>query len=160
VITLYLPRTNEAAAPQIAQPDAEPTPQPAGAVLLVEDNAEVGEVCSAYLRQLGYQVKRAGSAQEALEVLENDADIDLVFSNILMPGFMNGLELAHAVRDRFPRLPVLLSTGYSSSAQDAVREGFIVLQKPFDIASLKQGLRQALRWKDDQPEANKTQRTA
>jgi two-component system NtrC family sensor kinase len=159
VITLYLPRTNEAAAPQIAPPDAELAPQPAGAVLLVEDNAEVGEVCSAYLRQLGYQVKRAGSAQEALEVLENDADIDLVFSDILMPGFMNGLELAHAVRDRFPRLPVLLSTGYSSSAQDAVREGFIVLQKPFDIASLKQGLRQALRWKDDQPEANKTQRT-
>jgi two-component system NtrC family sensor kinase len=160
VITLYLPRTYEAPAPLVAQPDAEVTPRPAGAVLLVEDNKEVAEVCSAYLQQLGYRVKRAGSAQGALEVLENDADIDLVFSDILMPGFMNGLELAHAIRERFPRLPVLLSTGYSNSAQDALREGFIVLQKPFDIGSLRQALREALRWKDGQPETDKTQRAA
>ena len=110
-------------------------------MLLVEDNAEVAEVCTAYFQQFGYAVKRAGSAQEALEILENESGFDLVFSDILMPGFMNGLELAHGrARANSRHLPVLLSTGYSTSAQDAIRQGFIVLQKPFDLAALEKSL--------------------
>jgi ActR/RegA family two-component response regulator len=61
----------------------------------------------------------------------------------LMPGGMNGLQLAETVRRRFPEVVVLLTTGYSSSAQDAVRLGFEVLQKPYDIAGLERALRQA-----------------
>ena len=60
-----------------------------------------------------------------------------------MPGGMNGLELADAVRRRFPQIAVLLTTGYSSSAQDALRRGFEVLQKPYDIAALERALREA-----------------
>ena len=60
-----------------------------------------------------------------------------------MPGGMNGLQLAEAVRRRFPEVVVLLTTGYSSSAQDAVRRGFEVLQKPYDISGLERALRQA-----------------
>jgi len=148
VVTLYLPRTREAPAPAIAQSETPLVPRQAGTVLLVEDNEEVAEVCRAYFQQLGYTVRLAASAQEALEVLENDAKVDLVFSDILMPGVMNGLELAQALRDRFPDLPVLLSTGYSSSIQNAVSQGFIVLQKPFDIAALEQSLREAKQWSD------------
>jgi ActR/RegA family two-component response regulator len=57
-----------------------------------------------------------------------------------MPGGMNGLELAAVVRRRFPGITVLLTTGYSSSAQDAVRQGFEVLQKPYDLATLERVL--------------------
>jgi two-component system NtrC family sensor kinase len=147
-ITLYLPRTREAQAPAMAPTDAKVAGHRAGTVLLVEDNDEVAEVCAGYFQQLGYHVKRVASAQEALELIENEPAVDLAFSDILMPGLMNGLALAQALRDRFPALPVLLSTGYSSIAQEAVREGFVVLQKPFDIAALESGLRDAMRGKE------------
>jgi two-component system, NtrC family, sensor kinase len=112
-------------------------------VLVVEDSPEVAEVATAYFQQLGYMVKQVASANEALELLAKDAKIDLVFSDILMPGGMNGLELGHAIRRRDAAMPVLLATGYSDSARDAVEQGFIVLQKPFDLAALEQALREA-----------------
>jgi two-component system, NtrC family, sensor kinase len=145
VITLYLPRTEDMPASAVAQSDARPARRPAGTALLVEDNAEVAQVCRDYFQQLGYTVKHATSAQETLEVLENDAGVDVVFSDILMPGVMNGLELAQSVRDRFPRLSVLLTTGYSRRVQDAVQQGFVVVQKPFDLVRLEQALHEALR---------------
>jgi two-component system NtrC family sensor kinase len=142
-VTLFLPRTWETAAQPRRQSEAAPMAPAAGTVLLVEDNAEVAEVGQAYFEQLGYQVRHAASAQAGLEVIESEDRIDLVFSDILMPGGMNGLQLAEAVRRRFPDVVVLLTTGYSSSAQDAVRRGFEVLQKPYDIAGLERALRQA-----------------
>jgi two-component system NtrC family sensor kinase len=150
-ITLYLPRTWEQATRAAAEPKVTAVPSRAGTVLLVEDNAEVAEVGAAYFERLGYAVKRAESAQEALEILENETDIDVVFSDILMPGVMNGLALAQELRERFPHLPVLLSTGYSRGAQDAVRQGFVVLQKPFDIAALERSLRDVLRASGQRP---------
>jgi two-component system, NtrC family, sensor kinase len=125
--------------------------------LLVEDNDEVAEVCKSYFQQLGYIVKRATSAQDALEILENESAVDVVFSDILMPGVMNGLELAQEIRDRFPRLPVLLSTGYSSSAQDAVGQGFAVLQKPFGFGQLEQRVRETMR-AHEQTDRTRTER--
>jgi two-component system NtrC family sensor kinase len=62
-----------------------------------------------------------------------------------MPGGMNGVELGLAVRQLYPGMPVLLATGYSNSVRDAVQQGFIVLQKPYDLAALEQGLREAQR---------------
>jgi two-component system, NtrC family, sensor kinase len=142
-VTLFLPRTWEALA-QPREQNKEPKVAPAaGTVLLVEDNAEVAEVTKAYLEQLGYLVMHAASAQAGLDRLEREADVDLVFSDILMPGGMNGLELAEAVRLRYPDLPVLLTTGYSSSAQDALRRGFEVLPKPYNLAVLERALRGA-----------------
>ena len=139
-VTLWLPRTWEAAAkPRPAMVSSAHAP-PAGTVLVVEDNLEVAAVGRAYLEELGYRVHHAASAQAALELIERDATIDLVFSDVLMPGGMNGLELAETLRRRFPRIAVLLTTGYSSSAQDAVRRGFEVLQKPYDLAALERAL--------------------
>src|SRR5262245_3157068 len=145
VITLYLPRSRETPAPALAPTEVAAAPRRTGTVLLVEDNAEVAYVCRTYFQSLGYAVKHTTSAQAALELLENEPGFDLVFSDILMPGVMNGLELAEAVRDRFPGIPVVLCTGYSSSAQDAVRQGFIVLQKPFETTALEAALRDATR---------------
>jgi two-component system, NtrC family, sensor kinase len=114
---------------------------------VVEDSPEVAEVATAYFQQLGYTVKQVASASEALEFLGKDVNIDLVFSDILMPGGMNGVELGKTIRLRYPTIPVLLTTGYSESARDAVQQGFVVLQKPFDLAALEQALREARKWK-------------
>jgi two-component system NtrC family sensor kinase len=115
-------------------------PQRAGTVLLVEDNPAVAEVTTSYFQQLGYVVRQAASASEALEALGCDQNIDLVFSDILMPGGMNGLELGRTMRRLYPDLPVLLTTGLSTSAAEALQEGFALLQKPFDLAALEQAL--------------------
>jgi two-component system, NtrC family, sensor kinase len=141
VITLYLPRSQEVPAPPLAQATPEAAPKRAGTVLVVEDSPEVAEVAAAYFEQLGYTVEQAGNAHEALERLGKDPDIDIVFSDILMPGGMTGLELGHAIRQLYPGMPVLLATGYSDSVRDAIAQGFVVLHKPFDLAALEQGLR-------------------
>src|SRR5262245_54580832 len=153
VITLYLPRTQELPAGASAQAEPEAAAPRAGTALLVEDNPEVAEVAAAYFQQLGYLVKQAANAGEALELLGSDSNIDLVFSDILMPGGMNGLELGHAIRRLYPAMPVLLVTGYSDSVRDAVQQGFVVLQKPFDLAGLEQKLRETQRTKAEQTSA-------
>ena len=150
-VTLFLPRSWEMPARPRSPTVATGYAPSAGSVLLVEDNAEVAAVGEAYFEELGYRVRHAASAQAGLESIERDANIDLVFSDILMPGGMNGLELADIVRRRFPQIAVLLTTGYSSSAQDAVRRGFEVLQKPYDIAALERALREARGTSDHSP---------
>ncbi len=144
-ITMFLPRSFEAKAQPREASIAAAAPPPAGTVLLVEDNADVVEVASAYFADLGYRVKVAASAQAGLDLLERESGIDLVFSDILMPGGMNGLELARDVRARYPRIVVLLTTGYSSSVHEAVLQGFEVLQKPYDLAMLERALNSAFK---------------
>ncbi len=143
-ITIYLPRSHETPQPPSPQSQTEAPVEPAGTVLLVEDNADVAEVGAALFRQLGYRVRSVVNAQAALAALRLDGDVDLVFSDILMPGGMNGLDLAREIQARFPTIPVLLTTGYSASAQDAVRQGVVVLQKPYDLEGLKRNIREAL----------------
>jgi len=139
-ITLFLPRSFEAPAQPREPASAVGVPLPAGTVLLVEDDADVIEIARAYLREIGYSVKQAASARAGLDILDREGEVDLLFSDILMHGDMNGLDLAREVRRRFPALLVLLTSGYSSSAQAAIRQGFEVLQKPYDLADLKRGL--------------------
>ncbi len=143
-ITIYLPRSHDA--PHVAppKPQVQPPEDDAGTVLLVEDNADVAEVGAGYLRQLGFKVRSVANAQAAIAALRLDANVDLVFSDILMPGGMNGLDLAREIAERFPGIPVLLATGYSASAQDAVRHGVVVLQKPYDLEGLRRNIREAM----------------
>ena len=143
-ITIYLPRSDETPHVAVARPPAEAPAADAGTVLLVEDNADVAEVGAEYLRQLGFKVRSVANAQAAIAALRLDADVDLVFSDILMPGGMNGLDLAREIGERFPGIPVLLATGYSASAQDAVRHGVVVLQKPYDLEGLRRNIRIAM----------------
>jgi len=143
-ITLFLPRTQDAVELAVPQPPAQPQAEAAGTVLLVEDNADVAEVAAEFLRQLGYRVRSVAHAQAAIAALRLDANVDLVFSDILMPGGMDGLELAREIGERFPGIPVLLATGYSASAQDAVRQGVVVLQKPYDLEGLRRNIREAI----------------
>ncbi|AXK81478.1 response regulator [Pseudolabrys taiwanensis] len=143
-ITLYLPRSAEAPEDEVVAAPAQAPTGTSGTVLLVEDNADVADVGAGYLRQLGYRVRSVANGQAAIAALRLDADVDLVFSDILMPGGMNGLELAREINHRFPGIPVLLATGYSASAQDAVHQGFVVLQKPYDLESLRRHIHEAM----------------
>jgi two-component system NtrC family sensor kinase len=94
-----------------------------------------------------------------MEWLAQNPKVDLIFSDVLMPGGMNGLELGHALRKLHPHIPVLLTTGFTSSARDAVEQGFVLLQKPFDLAALEQALGE-LQTKQTNPEQPRPQQRA
>ncbi len=136
-LTLMLPRaTRPAASSQPMAPVARDTAARAHRILLVEDNEQVADLAAALLQEAGHRVERAATARAALDALLADASFDLVFSDLVMPGGMDGLELARTVRRRWPTLPVLLATGYSSEASQAQREGFRLLAKPYEPSVL------------------------
>src|SRR5262249_18618871 len=137
-VSIYLPATEE---PVQAAERKHPTlvdqiQSAEGTALLVEDNEEVASVSAAYLEQLGYTVEVTMNGSDALQKLQSGHSYDLVFSDLLMPGSVAGLELARIVRSNHPNIPILLTTGYSQKAQEAVREGFFILRKPYDLQSL------------------------
>jgi PAS domain S-box-containing protein len=105
-----------------------------GNVLLVEDNPDVANVSAGFLKQLGYSVRWASNAEAAIKQVEQDG-VDLMVSDIVMPGPMDGLKLAQAIRTMHPGLPILLTTGYSEAAAKAGSE-FPILRKPFQIHEL------------------------
>jgi CheY-like chemotaxis protein len=99
-------------------------------VLLVEDDAGVAELALGLLEDAGYKVRTAGNAADALRVLRNGERVDLVFSDVMMPGGMNGAELARIVRGEFPSIFVLLATGYAEVANTVTQE-FPLIRKPY-----------------------------
>jgi PAS domain S-box-containing protein len=109
-----------------------------GTVLLVEDNPDVASASIGLLEQLGYTVRRVPDAEAALRAVEHDG-IDIVFSDIVMPGQMDGLALAHRLRQIRPHLPILLATGYSDAAVNVQNE-FPILRKPYEIHQLSQAI--------------------
>jgi signal transduction histidine kinase/CheY-like chemotaxis protein len=129
-VTLILPSTDEAAPPRPVERKDETVPG-AGAVLVVEDDDAVAELVCEMISDLGYSPTRVANAREALAALEDGASIDVMFSDIIMPGGMSGIELAHEVRRRKPELPILLTTGYGGKAEGA-HGAFKVLRKPYD----------------------------
>jgi len=142
-ITIYLPRKHAAL---VKRPEASPSPAivpSEGTILMVEDNPEVAHVSASLLEQLGYQVIRADNAMDALSELQRGSDVTLVFSDIVMPGSMNGVALAQEIGNRYPQLPVLLTSGYSDVAHTAASQ-FRILRKPFQLAALEKAIREAL----------------
>ena len=109
-----------------------------GHVLLVEDNPDVANVSTSLLEQLGYTVRRVENAEAALREIEHDG-IDLVFSDIVMPGKMDGLSFARHLKAIRPNLPILLATGYSDAAVN-VRGDFPILRKPYEIHQFSEAI--------------------
>jgi PAS domain S-box-containing protein len=114
-----------------------------GRVLIVEDDKFVAELAADMLAELGFESSVAHSAKEALERLAGGDRPKLVFSDVVMPGGITGVELARKLRDRFPELPILLTTGYSE--QVSATEGFPVLQKPYELKSLADAVSDVLK---------------
>jgi PAS domain S-box-containing protein len=109
-----------------------------GTVLLVEDNPDVANASTGLLEELGYAVRWASDVDSALgEIAANG--IDLVLSDIVMPGKMDGLALARILKQKHPGLPILLATGYSEAARNAAAE-FPILRKPYQIHELNEAL--------------------
>lgn len=128
--TKPLPGEPAAIAPRIAEPAGRHR------ILMVEDDDSVAQLVEEMLRELGYEVLRTGDALAALEVLRKDGAFDLVFSDMVMPGDIGGLDLARDISRLRPSLPVVLTTGYSAAAAAATNEGRRVLVKPYRIEAL------------------------
>lgn len=114
-------------------------------VLLVDDNEQVRDVVASMLRELGCEVEEAADAAQALKRFD-DPDkpaFDIVFSDIVMPGELDGIGLAQALRARSPELPILLATGYTERAP--ADYGFRVLAKPYDMHLLVEALQSEIR---------------
>jgi PAS domain S-box-containing protein len=135
--TLYLPATRNGRA--IAHANGA---HALGRVLVVEDDELVADLAAGMLNELGFEAIVAHSAREALDRLTSEAKPKVIFSDIIMPGGITGIELAQKVRSRFPELPILLTTGYSEEAVKA--HGFPVLQKPYELDSLAGALQKIL----------------
>ncbi|MFZ0267464.1 PAS domain S-box protein [Caulobacter sp.] len=136
--TLYLPSAHGQALTPIA-PVAAPVDLatiPRRRVLLVEDNEGVGKFAAGLLKELGQTVTWVGDGQAALKALASDSDaFDLVFSDVVMPG-VSGLELAQLIQQRWPKLQVVLTSGYSHIIVEQGAGGFPLVRKPYSIDGL------------------------
>jgi two-component system NtrC family sensor kinase len=108
-------------------------------VLLVDDHPDVSAVAADYLEQYGCKVLLATSAEAAIDALNKRRDIDLVLSDIVMPG-LSGLELGRLVREYYPEIGVILACGYSDKAEAATEEDFPIIRKPYSPDALKRAM--------------------
>ncbi|MFL6734587.1 MAG: PAS domain S-box protein [Sphingomicrobium sp.] len=140
--TVYLPVSRSSH--QVAVGGSEiPGAKVKGTVLIVEDDSVVSELAAALFAELGYPSVVVHSAKEAMDRLSSGELPRLIFSDIIMPGGISGLELARKVRARFPEMPILLTTGYSEQASG--NHGFPVLTKPYEFETLASGVADLLK---------------
>jgi PAS domain S-box-containing protein len=138
--TLYLPASHRG---ENGQAGGGAGGRSLGRVLIVEDDTFVAELAADMLSELGFEATIVHSAKEALERMAGGDKPELVFTDIVMPGGLTGIELARKLRQRFPELPILLTTGYSE--QVAATQGFPVLQKPYELHSLASAIGDVLK---------------
>jgi CheY-like chemotaxis protein len=138
VVSIYLPRHLGAAdgGEEINTETMPPQADPGAVVLLVEDEVAVRVVIAEVLSDLGYTVLEADNSQSGLRIVETRARIDLLLTDVGLPGGMNGRQLADAAREQRPGLKVLFLTGYAESAavgNGRMEQGMEVMTKPFDL---------------------------
>ncbi|MCR8956617.1 ATP-binding protein [Variovorax sp. S2] len=148
-VTLYLPQLFDAAPPAAPDDDDGEQALPAGLrVMLVEDDAEVRKVVHTFLATLGCEVVAAENAEQALVQMESDTGaFDVLLSDIALGPGMRGTRLAAEAQQRFPRLAILLMSGFSSELLDADREAppsWELLRKPYSRAELARALARVL----------------
>jgi PAS domain S-box-containing protein len=141
-----------------AKDEEQPSKPGSATILLVEDNPDVADASAGLLEQLGYTVRWVSDAETALREIDGDG-IDVVFSDIVMPGKMDGVKLAQAIKERRPDLPILLTTGYSQSAKD-VAGNFAVLRKPYQLHELSEELAKLTAELATAPQASSEPRSA
>jgi CheY-like chemotaxis protein len=146
-VKLYLPRLSGPAQMLGANEVAgRPLRGSGESVLVVEDDVQVRMMVSTVLTDFGYRVAEAADAQSALRMLEGDSHVQLMITDVGLPG-VNGRQLAEMARQSRPDLPVLFVTGYAEKA--AVRSEFLdagmhMISKPFSVEALTGAVREAL----------------
>lgn len=142
---LYLPQADSMpAAAEETQPDAESGDE---TILVVEDDAHVLASVTAQLQSLGYKTVSAGNARDALDLVDSGMPFDLLFTDVIMAGPMNGRRLADEVAKRRPRLKVLFTSGYTENAivhHGRLDPGVLLLAKPYRKHDLARMIRRAL----------------
>ena len=145
---VYLPASAQALAPKAQAVQATALPGGTETILLVEDNAEVRRVLGQMLRKLGYRVEEAANGPEALRAWPAvGAEVDVLFTDMVMPGSMDGRELAAQLRALKPGLKVIISSGYSTELAKVRTEpepGVFYLPKPHQMPALAAALRRCL----------------
>jgi PAS domain S-box-containing protein len=146
-VNLYLPVVAPQETVVDSGSDKEANAAAGETVLVVEDNPEVRKLSLRRLALLGYRVVEADNGPAALALLDAGTEIDLIFSDVVMPGGMTGYELAHHAKQHLPAVKVLLTSGYDAevaSAQDTTGSELRVLRKPYKQADLARALREVL----------------
>jgi CheY-like chemotaxis protein len=145
-ISLYLPRGTQEAPLAVATAASEPL-RGSETVLVVEDDMLVRNYVVAQLISLGYRTITAANGPAALALLDQDIPFDVLFTDVVMPGGMNGRELAEAVTRRRPGVPVLYTSGYPQAAimhDGRLDPGVALLNKPYRQSDLARMMRQVL----------------
>lgn len=135
-IRLYLPASDEGPISHAGEAAPSKWMRRGGRLLVVEDDPGVAGVATDLLKSHGYSVHVADQPSAALQLLQDGLTVDLVFSDILMPGGMNGVQFAEEIRRQHPELPILLASGYSDALSEAAAAGFNVMTKPYQIDDL------------------------
>jgi CheY-like chemotaxis protein len=134
-VRIYLPLVS-AEAGSVEKVSSNPTRaySASEAILVVEDDPDVAEIVLSILNDAGYSTYLANNSREALSLLNTAREVDLLFTDLIMPGGMNGVELARAARELRPAMKILLTSGYTAVAgvgEAATREGFPLILKPY-----------------------------
>jgi len=132
-VRLYLPASGGFAVSAEEHPHHHHAP---GTVLVVDDDEGVAEIAASVLEDCGYAVEVAHDARAALAMLRSRDGIELIFSDIVMPGGMSGIELAAEVLKQYPDMRILLTTGYSDSLRRATDLGLSIVAKPYRSVEL------------------------
>ena len=135
-VRMYLPAAAKAPTAAAALPAPERAYRATGAVLVVEDQPDLANLAAELFGQWQLEIKVVHRASAALELLRDGQKVDLIFSDIMMPDGMDGLGLAEILKTEFPDVPILLTSGYSDVAADAVTKGFQVIRKPYRMEEL------------------------
>ncbi len=145
-IMIHLPRTTPGTIEKEVAPPARPQFNGDGIVLVVEDDIAVRATARALLQDLGYRVLEAENAHSALRIVETGQPIELVFTDVIMAGGMNGIELANAITERRPELPVLLTSGYTAQRliPDSITRVWPLLHKPYTQSELSRAVENAI----------------
>jgi len=145
-IKLYLPQSDGQAA-FVGEAPSVPVQGGSESILVVEDDDLVRGYVVAQLRSLGYDVLIAANAAQALAVIDSSAHVDVLFTDVIMPGLMNGRQLAEAVQQRRPSIKVLFTSGYTENAivhHGRLDPGVLLLAKPYRKSDLARMIRRAL----------------
>jgi PAS domain S-box-containing protein len=138
-VCLYLPVVEAQASAERPEPPAQGRRGPMLRVLLVEDDLQVGDLVEAMLQDLGHAVRRAEDAAAALEILGGRAAVELLITDVVMPGDLSGVDLAQRAVALRPGLPVILSSGYTGhTLSDAEDAPWPLLRKPYGADQLAQ----------------------
>jgi CheY-like chemotaxis protein len=113
-------------------------------VLIVEDESLVRMLAVIVAEDNGFEVLSAATADEAIKILESRSDVRLVFTDVNMPGSMNGLRLAHAIRGRWPPVELLVTSAVGNITAKDLPERGRFLAKPYDVAALSEAFQQML----------------